>query len=294
MFDARVEDDGSVVIDDAIVSKQLLLNYCFGHKTTVMLLCPIGPGTGFINHSRKPNAAIRWSTRTSSTNKEWLNMTDLELGDAIGIGLVLEYVALRDIQENEEIFIDYGLEWQAAWEQHMLDWNPLPESARYISASDMNMKGLEMIRTVDEQETEPYPDSVVTSCIYEYSQGDERETDMAEAMANQAVIKSWEPLEWGVPTYMFLRPCRVLAREDYDVDGSEDSKHTYTVQILNHPNMHDSQIIPEDETVIVTDVPREAIAFTDFLYTTDMHMHNTFRHEMIMDDAVFPEKWRYL
>jgi len=35
------------------------------------------------------------------------------------IGLSFEYVALRDIEEGEEIFMDYGEEWEDAWEQHV-------------------------------------------------------------------------------------------------------------------------------------------------------------------------------
>ena len=32
--------------------------------------------------------------------------------------LVIEYVAIRDIQPDEEIFIDYGEEWDEAWVKH--------------------------------------------------------------------------------------------------------------------------------------------------------------------------------
>jgi hypothetical protein len=32
--------------------------------------------------------------------------------------LMMEFVALRDLQPGEEIFIDYGHEWEASWEEH--------------------------------------------------------------------------------------------------------------------------------------------------------------------------------
>lgn len=43
---------------------QLILNYCFGHEQSTLLLCPYGLFTSFINHSSEnPNARIQWSER---------------------------------------------------------------------------------------------------------------------------------------------------------------------------------------------------------------------------------------
>jgi hypothetical protein len=47
---------------DKVIGKQLLLNYCFGHPDSNLLLLPFAPGVNFINHnSEKANAIIRWS-----------------------------------------------------------------------------------------------------------------------------------------------------------------------------------------------------------------------------------------
>jgi hypothetical protein len=47
---------------DKVTGKQLLLNYCFGHPDSNLLLLPFSPGVNFINHnSDKANAIIRWS-----------------------------------------------------------------------------------------------------------------------------------------------------------------------------------------------------------------------------------------
>ena len=42
----------------------------------------------------------------------------------------------------------------------------------------------------------------------------------------------------------------------------------------------------------VEDVPREAIAFVDKPYTTDMHLLHTFRHPIGIPDHMLPEAWR--
>jgi hypothetical protein len=47
---------------DKVTGKQLLLNYCFGHPDSNLLLLPFAPGVNSINHnSGKVNAVIRWS-----------------------------------------------------------------------------------------------------------------------------------------------------------------------------------------------------------------------------------------
>ena len=48
---------------------------------------------------------------------------------------MLEYVALREIQEGEEVLVDYGTEWEAAWDEHVKTWKPVEE---YISPYDLN------------------------------------------------------------------------------------------------------------------------------------------------------------
>lgn len=59
------------------VGTQLLMNYCFGHKNSTLLLCPTTNAI-YANHCNRgsncsPNAEFRWS-RDSKT-QHWLNKT---------------------------------------------------------------------------------------------------------------------------------------------------------------------------------------------------------------------------
>ena len=284
---------------------QLLLNYCFGHPQGTQLLCPIGPNAGLINHSTKPNAVLQWSTRTNVHKKEWFNLTAKQLSQTTEIGLVLDYVALRDIAEGEEITINYGPAWQQAWEDHVKSWQGY--TAEYVSAKTMNMKAdTKILKTVEEQHFQPYPASVFTSCYYEHRPYEQGIVDRSGRYhdSSSVILKRWEPLEYGVPDHFFLRPCRILERypirrnpyldpaqkqgdASVDLDG-----FAYTVQVLNFDSMHEDQRVHESETLIVSDVPREAIIFSDFMYTSDMHLPSAFRHEMQLDDSLFPRNWR--
>ena len=69
--------DGNTVHDlNDEVGTQLLLNYCFGHKNSTILLCPTTNAI-FVNHCSKnidsdcsPNAVFKWS-RNNETQK-WM------------------------------------------------------------------------------------------------------------------------------------------------------------------------------------------------------------------------------
>lgn len=81
------------------VHKQLLLNYCFGHRDTPLLLCPYGISTALINHSKeRANARIVWSEK-STRHPEWLLMHPTEWIHEMSAGLAFDVVALRDIEK---------------------------------------------------------------------------------------------------------------------------------------------------------------------------------------------------
>jgi len=103
---------------------QQLLNYAFGHTKSTVLLVPMAPVVGYVNHSnKKANAAIRWPQAGSDTQKlfgdpnaegGWLNLSPVDVLKMSG-KIALEYVALRDLEEGEEIVIDYGEGWEQMW-----------------------------------------------------------------------------------------------------------------------------------------------------------------------------------
>lgn len=128
---------------------QLLLNYCFGHPQSSILLCPYGFDTSLINHSKsKPNAKLVWN-RKLTQHPEWLEQPLEQWVDEFTSGLVIDFIAIRDIQPGEEILIDYGDEWEMAWKRHVSTWQPPVGAEDYIMAAELNER--EVIPTVHEQ-----------------------------------------------------------------------------------------------------------------------------------------------
>jgi hypothetical protein len=102
----------------------LVLNYSFGHRNSTIILTPYGGSVNYINHKSVddgdgPNVRIQWPQKELVAHKpEWLQKDITFLRDTIDkIGLSFDYVALRDIKEGEEIFMDYGDEWVSSVER---------------------------------------------------------------------------------------------------------------------------------------------------------------------------------
>jgi hypothetical protein len=92
--DVEVREDGH----------QLLLNYCFGHRYSSLLLFTYAPVVSYINHnSTFFNAELRWSTK-SPQNNSWLHRTPNDLFmNELHVGLMMEVIATRNIEPGEEV-----------------------------------------------------------------------------------------------------------------------------------------------------------------------------------------------
>ena len=137
----------------------LLYNYCFGHVESSMLLCPLTSAM-LLNHcsTRRggvhctnsngdngdgsgggPNARVQWSTGWDTDSIPWRNATLHDIDHKFGRVLSLEVVATRDIIPGEEVFIDYGSDWETAWHEHVRNWDRSSidsSSVQQSSASD--------------------------------------------------------------------------------------------------------------------------------------------------------------
>jgi hypothetical protein len=119
-------DDGGeamyelVADHDKPVHHQLLLNYCFGHGESSLLLCPYGLMTSHINHdATNPNTKVIWATDDQMAHPEWRKKPIEKWGIEEKAGLSFNFVALRNIEQDEEITINYGSEWEEAWLKHL-------------------------------------------------------------------------------------------------------------------------------------------------------------------------------
>ena len=64
-------------------------------------------------------------------NKSWeVESVEYILGQD-NAGLMLELMAITDIEKDEEIYIDYGAKWDEAWADHVQNWKAPPRSHEF-------------------------------------------------------------------------------------------------------------------------------------------------------------------
>ena len=175
-----------------------------------------------------------------------------------------------------EIFLDYGPEWRAAWEEHKKEWEKgiaegLIPKEWPIRAVDMGNEYTDKpFKTPEELATDPYPPSVLLKAYLTILDSD--------AEGNME-----DPSPWGasgdvnVFSVDHLRACEIVSRQK-----NERGVYTYIVRWLSS----------KGNEVIVKDVPHEAFVFVDAPGTSDQFMEGTFRHYIGIPDEIFPKAWR--
>jgi hypothetical protein len=250
----------------------LFVNYCFQPKNMTLLLFPYGPGVNMINHnSDRPNVELRWST-SHMNHQHWLNLPYHEVEEInYPGGLILDVVAIRDIVEGEELFLDYGEEWEEAWDRHVRSWTPY--EGEYVYPHDRNSSPF---RTIEEQKLQPNPINLGTACW----------------TPNWKRDKSGV-MEWYEPTYEWpegVASCHILERKI-------DSKEGYLYRVAVDFDWRLRDLPPglsEKYMNIDINVPHRAIIAVNRPYTSDLHLKNAFRYPIGFPDHMVPEKWASL
>ena len=276
-----------IVDDEDVNGKQLMLNYVFGHPDSDLLLLSIGPIVNFINHKRKTdnesdggaNVEIRWyHNRKDGDDSPEKGIHQQEYHHAglfylpaetvaatHGKGLVMDIVAIRDVSEGEEIYLDYGEEWQTAWDAHVASFEKLkrnlsPDDLNYISA-DRQMKLISGVTTtidnkenkikdggdalasyyyrIDgiEQQSEPYPENTDFFCFYHLHDDDDNDDDVDDASSsgktreNNYIAEELRHFSWEEhSSHPCLRSCTLVKRHPYKQQrengfGEDDNDH---------------------------------------------------------------------
>jgi hypothetical protein len=242
----------------------LIMNYSFGHANSTVLLTPYGGMVNYINHSKeRANVKVRWPLQNMVAHKmDWLTKDVPFLRDTFDkIGLSFEYMALRDIEEGEEIFMDYGPEWEEAWNEHVKNWTPPEGAEEYMHSSEFPEEPY--YRTAKELESNPYPSNLIVMCQESYSVG-------------PGGSYEWLPLLNEKPERVY---CEVLERFE-----NAPSSYEYTV----------SMTLADGEEIQVRGVPKSGIFLYDKAFSADWHLPNAFRHPIAIPDDIFPESWTNL
>jgi len=231
-----------------VTGYQPWLNYCFGHRSSSLLLCPYS--SIFINHSKEPNAKIVWSTDPVFHNASILEEPVSIFDNIWSTKLSFEYIAIKDINEGDEILIDYGDEWQEAWDKHVVEeWKPQENAKTYISSQQLNSNPSLPIPTEEENDT-LFVDNLDAWCHFD------------KVSPRENGVYSWqeEDMENEYQVLNFIHRTYVAG----------DDPFLYTVVLIGE----------EDEEYVVENVPGSALSFSQQRYGSDFFIPQAFRHEM--------------
>jgi hypothetical protein len=278
---------------------QLILNYALGHENSDLLLLPYGPYVNFINHpppGKKPNAVIRWHStgdkemdaprRLQFHHQELFQQYAKTVTETHGKGLVIDIVALDNIKAGEEVYIDYGDAWKKAWNDHVNRWQAPSGAAAYRTAdqwyNDVSLNPNRMIvKTVDEQKKDPYPDNLQTVCYY-----DADANILSVDEDNHITYSEWFD---GLMPHECFRPCNILERYPDDEDENEV---LYTAEMLHFEGEEHFWFCAISEGKhIARDVTDNGILILDKMYTHDIFLEQAFRHEIGVPGDFFPKEW---
>ncbi|KAL3910821.1 MAG: hypothetical protein SGARI_001939 [Bacillariaceae sp.] len=266
-------------------SHQLLLNYCFGHAESTALLCPYGLLNFLINHSHgNPNTRIVWSQR--HRRPEWLELPIEEWGKNFSNGLSLDFVATRDIEEGEEITIDYGAAWEEAWQSHVHNFDR--PRRNYLPAFELNRR----LQELEDALGDPTGNDALADLL-----------DLQWQGVTMFCREEYFPdIDWDVRKYKFgftdeedygdFYKCRILFRND--------TANSYIAEVLEHESWIENKYTDKEETweerpeLLLLDIPRHAFIYRDDPAQRDHHQFWSFRHDMRIPDDMFPEVWKNL
>jgi len=274
-------------------TRQLLINYAYGNPNSNVLLVTYGPTVNFINHdSHRPNVRLQWSSHPYH-KEEMLEASPKDLFKK-GFGMLMELVALRDINPGEEILMDYGSGWEEAWMDFVAEWKATPDSEEYVPSYDLNNDSMKdgaryhIVRDAEEQKTDPYPKSVMTACFYSNSAGEPLQATPAEVPDG---VKKTVELTYQGPSTDCLRPCQILSREE-TTNGKGRVTYLYKAEMMDMINSDDEDcVLNSDERHIVSKIPRAGIRFIHQPGSTDQHLQNSFRHPIELPDTIWPKAW---
>jgi hypothetical protein len=279
--------------DREIHTYQIALNYCWAHSSSAVLLCPYGAGVNYINHNQTlANVKVQWApSGVIGQDGSFLHKNLTALFEARKPRLAFDFVALRDIEEGEELFIDYGDNWEARWQEHVRSFEARRGlfDASYQSARQWNVEHRHSkLLTEVEQKKQPYPFNLSIRCHPWLK----LETAWRSGVPDQLRDDfHWDEKDAGSKCHILER-MKVGTEKDHYLYRVGIEEDFYTLQNGPHDYRHPYHFL--GRSIDMNKIPRSAIQFFDAPYTSDLHIEGAFRHPIGIPDEIFPSKWKNL
>lgn len=156
--------------------------------------------------------------------------------------------------------------------EHVQSWEPPNESETGTYASITKLRENKDFRTVDELDTNAYPENVMLVCYFPTC-GDEEKTD--EVIEDKKYDGRGVKSHYGVEKEESLYECEIV----------EKAARTITARVFCSTS---------GTSYLVTNYSNDLVTFRMKRYRSDQHLPGTFRHHIQIEDSIFPEQWKNL
>jgi hypothetical protein len=212
------------------------------------------------------------------------------------------------------VFIDYGIEWERAWQKHVKHWIPPETSDHFISAQEANARDgpiLDEFLSGDLRKTVDHP-YLFTGCQYwepssteknsnsndanyaNYAEPNKKWMEMSDEEILERYSNSGAEFVYGKGGYVDHDershwPCSVIRQEENGL---------YTVRIHMSPLRGVEPATTEwnenDLPRILTNYRQESIHYFVKASAIDQKLPGVFRHPIGIPDDMFPKQWKNL
>mmetsp|Transcript_8667 Transcript_8667/g.19052 ORF Transcript_8667/g.19052 Transcript_8667/m.19052 type:complete len:513 (-) Transcript_8667:185-1723(-) len=275
-----------------LADKQVFYNYMYSHPKSSLFFMPVNAGI-VINHSsarknngKLPNARLAWS-QTDKKTKYFLNKAPEDLLKEGYASITVDLIATRDISVDEEIFIDYGVDWEEAWTKHVDRWvPPLPTGGHGPNGEKLAISSKEIYKMNQnkfDKKNWNWSNDHFTICE-ENDTVEWTEVVLNKKSMNKYNISENHPgFEYVGLTY-YYSPCLI--------QSYSEENETFHVFYLGY-EVADSAY---SKIFIVEDLPAESLTFIARPLRADHHRNDghRFSHEINIPDDIFPETWKDL
>jgi hypothetical protein len=290
VIDATIFDTSYEDADNS--TNQLLLNYCFGHAKSSLLLCPTTSVT-LINHNKeKSNTKYRWGSTSKNRKDAHINYLvepidsirpDPKNVSTFNSKLSFDFIATRDIQRGEEIFINYGEEWEHAWNRHIEEWKMPENSDTYVPARTKNKNKSEILLS-----TNPALVHHEYLCRLELFAREELVENLPEEdyRANPSI----DPNYWNNDTRAMYGQNEHITWWPCDIVEGDSENKLFRAVVYSKSRTAENGEVPIIRKI--KNLPASGIRFVDQSYHSDQHLSSAFRHYIPIPDSMFPLIWR--
>lgn len=209
---------------------------------------------------------------------------------------MLDIVATRDIEVDEEVLIDYGVEWEEAWKSHVEKWeSPCGERTGMSSKMVKQMNDAKF-----NSDFRKWSEDHFTVCKVKDDEAGEfvhivKDDGVGTPGQHIATTSFRGLIDWEHPGFEYSLGGDIGFRFPCIILDADEKEKTFQVVIFRLAMKSKLSELPKARVLQVNnDIAVNDVHFINRPFRSDMHWEGAFRHPIKIPDDIFPQQWKDL